>query len=166
MSKRTFTLTGIVLVIAALLCAAVAAAKVVPGQSIAGVKLGDTKAQVEKILGKPDPEGTGTHDGITSLLYDDGHKWFSDHATSVTIVHNRVTMVFTTSLTQRGGLGVGVKEPKLKATYPKLKCKPRDPGDSLTYCTLNSTLAGRGVSTLWVLQSPTQGAESVTVQYR
>jgi hypothetical protein len=98
--------------------AAATEATIYPGVGIGNVKLGMTKAQVERFLGKPDlvnaREGAYTE-----------YAW-SFATWSVGFIHGRAVQVATTLTSQRtpDGVGPGSSWQKLVTSYPHSVCTP------------------------------------------
>lgn len=104
--------------VVALVLAAPAQAAIVPGTSIAGVKLGMTETQMAGVLGVPDSVKHGTNEfgGFTKFKY---------HKLTVTFQGNEeATSVITTRKSEKTshGVGVGSTRAQLKAGVTKLKC--------------------------------------------
>jgi len=89
-------------------------ANVVIGQSIAGVKLGDSPAQVRAALRSQSHE---------EPQLDHGELWYSGFL-RVFFTHNRVTQVLAYSKKQKTdkGITIGSSRAQLKRAYSKAKC--------------------------------------------
>jgi hypothetical protein len=90
-----------------------ASAKIVVGQGIAGVKLGESEAQVRKQLGKPryvQPPGWGYGNPLGGWVGFD--------------FQQRVNDIWTTSRRQRTnrGIGPGASVRAARRAYPKARC--------------------------------------------
>ncbi len=135
----------LVLAVAALLVLAAAAeAKIVVRESIAGVKLGMTSAQVRAVLGKPH------HVTYRPDQVEGGVKIFDYGLTDVILTRGaqaQVLRVKTTSRAQRtaNGLGVGSMRAAIKRAYPSATCVDRicAIGDAAATTTFHLTTAGR-----------------------
>jgi hypothetical protein len=107
-----------VLIVVALAAAPAAAAKIVPGKSIAGVKLGMTQAEVTGVLGLPSvtQHGSNPFGPFTKFKYHRLTVTFQGDAT--------VTAVKTTRRKEKTahGVGVGTSRAKLKKNVTKLHC--------------------------------------------
>lgn len=104
--------------VVALVLAAPAQAAIVPGKSIAGVKLGMTETQMVGVLGLPDSvqNGSNAFGPFTVFKY---------RKLSVTFQGREdVTAVKTTRKSEKTshGIGVGSTKAQLKAGVTKLKC--------------------------------------------
>ena len=92
-----------------------AQAKIVLGQSIAAVKLGMTKAEVSKILGRGTKKPSGKR--FSEATYRKGRY-------DVIFDHGHAGWIETMDPRQRTpqGLGVGTKVPKLQKRLPRVRC--------------------------------------------
>jgi hypothetical protein len=104
-----------------LVIAPAAQAKIVVQESIAGVKLGMTAAQVRKVLGPP-RSVSYPKDEIQGSF-----KFYDYGATEVSLTRGEGSKVFnisTTSKTQRTstGLGVGSTRAAVKRAFPRADC--------------------------------------------
>jgi hypothetical protein len=110
--------TLLTLVLLALVSSAPAGAAIVPGKSIAGVKLGMTQGQVTGVLGAPAQTQHGMNEfgSFTVFRYTRLQVTFQGDVT--------VTAVKTTRKSEKTphGVGVGSTKAELKAGVTKLKC--------------------------------------------
>jgi hypothetical protein len=129
--------------------AAAAAARIVVGESIAGVRLGETQAQVIKALGRP------KHSAPGSVL---GPKKYSSSRTAtyswgeIEFVHGRVYTVVSLNARQRtpAGIAIGSTLTQVTGAYPHARCTATN--QNQTSCVLK-TRSRRGPSWMeFVLQ--------------
>ena len=106
------------LAIAAFAAAAPAGAAIVPGKSIAGVKLGMTQAQVTGVLGTPSKTTHGTNEFGPYTVFKYRRLWvtFQGDATATAVKTTRKA-----ELTPHG-VHVGSTRAQLKAGVTKLHC--------------------------------------------
>lgn len=121
------------LTIGVLVVAPIALANVVIGQSIAGVKLGDSKAQVKKVLGSP------SSSSATSFVYP------TKIGLRVSFQHGQVSGVLSFSKKQKTakGITVGSSTAALKSAYPQATCSEGPYGPSSLYCVMTARFHGR-----------------------
>ncbi len=127
----------------ALVLAPVAAAKIVVRESIAGVKLGMTAAQVRAALGKPH-HITYRPDQIEGSV-----KIFDYGATDVVLTRGPTAQVLRVKTTTRRertskGIGVGSTRAAIKRAYPAANCVDRicALGDAAATTTFHLTTGG------------------------
>lgn len=140
----------------ACLLAASASAKIVIGQSIGGVKLGDTKAQVKQALGAPLSSSSST-----DLLYPPGV------GLRVTLKGGRVEGMLSTSKKQKTdkGITIGSSRSALKAAYPKASCVAGPLGPSSLYCAVTASFHGRKSYTSFLFSTPSGGVSEIELGY-
>jgi hypothetical protein len=128
-----------VALVVALACAAAASAAIVPQRSIAGVRLGMTKAQVRATLGAPRRAVHGSNDfgSFTEFRYRGLRVTFQGD--------RRVTNLFTTRGTERTarGIGVGSTESQVKARVAGVRCRTES---GFRHCFVGRFLPGRRIT--------------------
>ena len=134
---------GLLLAGSALAAVPTASAKIVEGQSVAGVKLGDSKAQVKQVLGKPSKTDP------TDFFYP----------TSVGLrVHfkgGKVDGMLSFSKKQKTtkGITIGSSASKFKSAYPQAKCSVGPYGPNSLYCVVLAHDRGRSSYTGFLFES-------------
>jgi hypothetical protein len=110
-----------------------ALANIVIGQSIAGVKLGDTEAQVTALLGPPTSNANG------SLFYT------SSVGLRIGVEAGKVNDVLSFSKKQKTskGITIGSSRAQLKRAYPQAKCAEGPYGPQSLYCAVLAHFHGR-----------------------
>jgi hypothetical protein len=143
--------------------AAVADAKVVVGQGIAGVRLGDSRATVQHVFGKGRFCSSGN--GETSCDYGralQGRVSFDQQG--------RVVDLFTGSCKQRTSAGIhpgcgsrkGSSLQNIKKAFPGIKCEVTG---GFASCSRFSRYHGRTVSTSFLIKSATFGVAEIEIGY-
>ena len=145
---------GSTITAAVALAPAMADAKIVVGEGIAGVKLGQTAAQVRSEAGPPWDSSNAT-DGSFDWTY--------------AIIGSKIPQLSEVFFTPKGkvdsistespkegtskGIGMGAQEARIKKAYPSIVCKVVQlvPGISLTQCKLPSQYQGESTITEFVL---------------
>jgi hypothetical protein len=146
-----------------------ALAKVVVGQSIAGIKLGDTEAQVKRLVGKPsscDPCGKPE----IVWRYEKGFEGdlgFSHQG--------RVQNMWTASNQQRtstgihtiglNGKGHGSSVAEIKQAYPNAKCEELPNSQGYTTCDIVSSYHGRKVKTSFEVIATFSGLAEISIGF-
>jgi hypothetical protein len=134
------------------------APRIVLGQSIAGVKLGESEAQVTATLGAPAykmPEGQNTSWGYPKGL--EGRIGF-DHSA-------HVNSMWTLSRHQKTnkGIGPGSSLKQLRKAYPAVKCATGPFGPTSLICVLKSRHGGRTVETTFPFFTRSAGVREVEI---
>lgn len=142
-ARRTVATTLATLTVVAVPVTAVAQADLVVQKSLAGVKLGMTRAQVEKVLGEPSAVSRPTNEifgrytelryGLTRVSLFDGED-------------GTVFSVTTTSKKQRTsrGVGVGSTEKVLRQKVKGVRCETY--AGRFRICTVGTASPGRTVT--------------------
>jgi hypothetical protein len=146
---------------------------IVPGQSIGGVKLGDTPAQVKHALGKPS-SCTPLSCHATSLTWDYEHESRGFEG-KVSFNHGRVDAMWTTSnrlMTSKGihtigltGHGRGSSVAEIEQAYPTAKCEEQPDAQGYTTCSLTSTYHGQAVQTGFEIFTTAAGLAEISLEY-
>lgn len=142
-------------------------ATVVVGQSIDGVKLGDTLTQLRARFPRVRVE---TIRGETSFFVVGLRGELSRN--------HRITGFYTADSGQKTSRGVhtgdvvggrqlnGSSVAVVKKAYPSAKCtKPGQPEPDSVICTLNSRYRGRAVTTSFVFYSPSRGVAEISMEF-
>jgi len=144
-SRRSLLLALSGLIAAMLLAggASTAAASIVVGQSVAGVKLGATTAQVKKTLGPPEtPLGT-------EFFYP------SPIHLRISFKHGHVQQILSYSKRQRAnGVAVGSDRAALQHAYPKARCVEGPLAPPYLYCVVGAHVQGRPSYTGFLFEHP------------
>jgi hypothetical protein len=138
------------------------AAAIVPGQSVDGVTIGESQAQVEKKLGaRPNPNQPSTN-GATNLFYP------SPFDGSVSLLESKVAGITTYSkhFKTSKGVGVGSSVAAVEKAYPEAKCKVGPTGPGSKECALDSVYVGQATVTTFVIQKQSQGVEEVDIDLK
>ncbi len=153
-SSRLYVLS-VLLVLVVGLSAATAQATVVIGQSIAGVKLGDSKAQVRKTLGKPSRTDPSDFFYPTSV------------GLRVHFKGGRVDGILSTSKKQKTskGITIGSSSAAVKAAYPSAKCSTGPLGGSSLYCVVSAHYKGKASYTSFLVESAASGVIEIELGY-
>ena len=152
----------LLLVTASLATASGAWASIVVGQGIAGLKLGDTEAQVAGALGAPTLQQTPNSQGEVEWNYAK-----LPLAGAVGFANGELVGMWTSSKAQKTskGVGVGSSLSKVKQAYPGIKCSTGPFGPKSVVCTLRSTYKGRRVETVFPFFTRSMGAREVDIDF-
>lgn len=136
-----------------LLAAPTALATIVLGQSVAGVKLGDTKAQVHHLLGE--------EDGRTNTVF-----YYRGRGINVFFKAGRVSgFQVETNDGQKTtkGIAVGSSRAQVQAAYPQAKCEPEANVPESLYCTITTHYRGKVSYTGFKSPAPAYGVIEIEV---
>jgi hypothetical protein len=160
---RTYSvISSFIAVILALALASAAQAKIVVGQSIARVQLGDSEAQVEAVLGAATFQRPPDFEGNVEWEYDkaplDGAMSFKGGA---------LMGLWTDSKLQKTseGVGPGSSLMSTKRAYPGAKCSTGPFGPKSLICVIKSRLEGRTVETAFLFYTRSLGAREVDMYF-
>jgi hypothetical protein len=125
------------LLLLALLPAA-AAAEIVPGKSIAGIEVGDTRAQVEEVLGEPDEVRRPRHEIFGRYV----ELRYGLMRIGIFRSDSTVFSVTTTSRRERTsrGIGIGSTRRAVRRRVPNVKCENFE---GFRHCYVGRFVAGR-----------------------
>ena len=142
--------------------APVAHASIVVGQGIAGVKLGDSEAQVTQILGPPSLQQPPDSQGVTSWNYTK-----APLLGVVSFTNGDATGMWTASKKQKTskGVGPGSSLAQVRKAYPKAKCSTGPFGPKSLICTLKSKYHGHAVETTFPFFTRSMGAREVDIDF-
>lgn len=133
--------------------AAPAEAKIVPGQSVAGVKLGDSAARVRAVLGAPERG--------SNLL---NARYIRRHGLGVYFIAGRVFDITVVRRPQAAkGIRVGSARAALTRAYPKAVCRKAVAANTVE-CTLPGKLGRRATRTLFTVKRGK--VASISVSFR
>jgi hypothetical protein len=170
--KRLTRLGPIVVVFAAVgLLVPIASAKIIVGEGIAGIKLGQTEAQVEKVLGKPTPCTEFCNPGSTREW-----KYPAGFAGIVTFdSHGQVRGMWTGAEGQKttkgihangvSGHGRGSSLVQIKKAYPHAKCSELPHSGGFATCSLYSHYHGRKVETNFLIKAKFAGVAEIAIGF-
>lgn len=146
---------ALILSVVLMTIAPAALATVVIGQSIAGVKLGDSKAQVKKTLGKP------SRTDPSDFFYP------TSAGLRVHFKGGRVDGILSTSKKQKTskGITIGSSSGAVKAAYPSAKCSTGPLGGSSLYCVVSAHYKGKASYTSFLVESATSGVIEIELGY-
>ena len=149
---RLVGFAGLVLIAAVLVTVSAAQATIVIGQSIAGVKLGDSTAQVKQILGKP------TKNELGSFFYS---------GLRINIEHGKVAGILSFSKKQKTSKGItfGSSQTQLKRAYPQAKCEAGPYGPRSLFCAVVARLHGKESFTGFLFQTAATGVGEIELAY-
>jgi hypothetical protein len=156
-------LSGAAVAMLALALAPIAQANIVIGQSIAGVKLGDSEAQVTAALGPPtSKESAGpAYPGVVNIYYP------TSVGLHFSMTNGRVFGVLDFSKKQKTnkGIGMGSSHAQMKRAYPKAKCAEGPYGPKSLYCAVLTRFHGRKSFTSFLFQTVTGGVVEIELGY-
>ncbi|MEA2371083.1 MAG: hypothetical protein QOH12_1477 [Solirubrobacteraceae bacterium] len=169
------TASAIALTIAAVMLPGSATAKIVVGQSLAGVRLDDSKARVKSLLGRPNCQSCGSGKVvwsfgaplIGSVGFDsrgrvDGVSTSSAHQSTTKGIHPY------SSQRARNGLPTiaGSTEKRIMGTYHSARCGLGPELGQSFQCQLTSAFHGRTVITRFLgINEPGYGVKEVDIQF-
>ncbi len=143
--------------------APVAQANIVIGQSVAGVKLGDTEAQVTAILGLPtSKESAGpAYPGVVNVRYP------TSVGVNFTLTNGRVSgaLFFSKKQKTNKGIGMGSSRAQMKRAYPQAKCAEGPYGPKSLYCAVLTRFHGRKSFTSFLFGTSRGGVEELELGY-
>jgi hypothetical protein len=140
-----------------------AEARIVVGQSIAGVKLGMSMAQVKKKLGPPTLNQGADFKGDTEWNYAKkpllGAMSFDKNG--------KLLGLWTSSKKQKTGKGVGpgASLAKVREAYPKAKCKVGPFGPKSAMCVIKSHYDQRKVETAFMFFTRSAPMREVDIDF-
>jgi hypothetical protein len=164
--RRSISVVAVLgLLSAAIMAAASAAeAKIVVGQGIAGVKIGQTPTQVEGMLGSP----TFKQPPSQALTAWDYHR--SPLDLQVDFTHGHVSGMWTAAKQQRTskGISIGSSPAQVRRAYPKAKCTPGagpapGPGEESLACVVKSRYHGQTVETAFEWRNKNSAMEEIDI---
>lgn len=142
---------------------AAASANIVIGQSIDGVKLGMTEAEVEAAAGPPGLKEPPDFQGDVAWKYPTGLEGAVGFDKE-----GRVEGLWTASKSQKTNKGIGAfsSYAKFRRAYPKLKCGPGpwNPKQSLS-CSFKEKIDGKRVVTSILFYTKAMGVREVDLGY-
>jgi hypothetical protein len=140
-----------------------ASATIVLGQSIAGVKLGESQTQVKAQLGSPTLEQAPDQQGNVEWNY--AKPPLMGAATFA--ANGQLIGIWTISKQQKTpqGIGVGSSLAQVRKAYPKAKCSTGPFGPKSLICTLKSKFNGRTVETSFPFFTRSMGAREVGIGF-
>jgi hypothetical protein len=146
---------GLLLTAGVLAAAPAALANIVIGQSIAGVKLSATKAQVKKVLGPP------TSSDPTNFFYP------TSVGLRINFKSGRVGAILSFSKKQKTakGITIGSSRARLKSAYPKAKCSEGPFGPNSLYCAVTAHYRGRKSFTSFLFETTTGGVVEIELGF-
>ena len=159
--RRLFGLVSVLVGIMVITPAA--GAKIVVGQSIAGITLGESQAQVKAQLGPPTLEQPPDYRGNVEWNYDKppllGAMSFA--------ANGELIGMWTSSRHQKTnkGIGPGSSLAQVRRAYSKAKCSTGPFGPKSLICVLRSKYHGRTVETAFPFFTRSMGAREVDINF-
>jgi hypothetical protein len=139
-------------------------AKIVIGQGVAGVSIGQSPAQVEGVLGSPTFKQPPSQ-GLTAWDY---HK--SPLDLQVDFTGGSVIGMWTTAPQQRTSKGISIDSTpaEVRKAYPKTKCTPGagpqpGPGEQSLACVVRSRYHGKIVKTYFEWRNDRKAMEEIDI---
>jgi hypothetical protein len=165
-ARRGFGLVamlGLLASVGIMAAAPAAEATIVVGQGIAGVKIGDTEAQVKQAIGQP---ASTLHAGATTTW-----RYPKGLLGVVSFDHQgRVSGMWTASKQQRTSKGIGLDSSpaQVRKAYPAAKCTAgagpgAGPGEQSLACIVKSKYHGQTVETAFEWRNETVAMEEIDV---
>jgi hypothetical protein len=140
-----------------------ALASIVIGQSIAGVKLGASEAQVTAILGPPtSKESAGPlYPNVVNLVYP------TSVGLHFGLLNGQVNGMLSFSKKQKTskGITIGSSRARLKRAYPKAKCAEGPYGPKSLYCAVLAHFHGRKSFTSFLFGTAKGGVVEIELGY-
>lgn len=169
--KRTTSVVVVLVVLSIMAAAPPALANIVVGQSVAGVKLGDTEAQVKRLVGKPSAcEPCGKPE--TLWRYARGFEGVITFDST-----GRVKGMWTGSKAQKTNKGIhavgfsiaghphGSSLAEIKQAYPSAKCEEMPNSNGYATCDLMSSYHGRKVDTNFLIKAAFAGVAEIAIDF-
>lgn len=154
---------SLLLSVGVLAIAPAALANIVIGQSIAGVKLGDSEAQVTAVLGPPTSKESASpaYPGVVNIVYP------SSVGLHFTLTNGRVSgaLFFSKKQKTNKGIGMGSSRSQLKRAYPKAKCSEGPYGPQSLYCAVLAHFHGRRSFTSFLFGTAKGGVVEMELGY-
>ena len=164
--RRSINVVAALLVLscAGIMAAAPSAlASIVIGQSVAGVKLGDSEAQVTAILGPPtSKESAGpAYPGVVNIVYP------TSIGLHFTLTNGRVSgaLFFSKKQKTNKGITMGSSRAQLKRAYPQAKCAEGPYGPKSLYCAVLAHFHGRKSFTSFLFGTAKGGVVEMELGY-
>jgi hypothetical protein len=164
--RRRINVMAVLLVLSSagsMVAAPAALANIVIGQSIAGVQLGASEAQMTAILGPPmSKESAGPlYPGVVNIYYP------TSVGLHFSMTNGRVSgaLIFSKKQKTNKGIGMGSSRAQLKRAYPKAKCLEGPYGPKSLYCAVLARFHGRKSFTSFLFQTATGGVVEIELGY-
>lgn len=137
-----------------------ASATVVIGQSIDGIKLGETQAQVQVQLGPPVYKEEVHGESVWGFPTT-----FEGRITFDTTLQVKAMWTISKQQKTNKGIGPGSSLAKLRKAYPQVKCATGPFGPKSLFCTLKSKDNGRVVETAFPFYTRALGIREVDINF-